>query len=343
MQIKYLISRVAKSLKNLSKLERFLLFVRLASLCSAFVFGLVALIGPVFNNGLYMTRINTAHLEVSNGLYNSLRNSVSSASSILGETDSGYAPMGDSLTNSEIKLLTDYAEAQVAGAPQYCTSTLWTWCIGDYDTYNVIGRNGKVVQKKKNEVLTCTKKTHYTLDYRLQLEAMGLESILAYAYETQVLKNSQYDQAIDKRTNRLTLALNGVIFLCCAELVLLFSTLVIYSNRGNERDLSKIPNVVLHALAVVSVMACLSSIIGSSVITNLLLITKNEVSQKLDDFGVRFERGATWFTLLWFSTVCSIISMFSWGLPMWCANPPQEERRHKLEDSVFVGRYTQYF
>ena len=56
---------------------------------------------------------------------------------------------GNSLTTSEIKLITEYAETQVAGSPQYCISSLWTWCYGNYETYTVVGKDGEIHTKRK--------------------------------------------------------------------------------------------------------------------------------------------------------------------------------------------------
>ncbi|CAK9438847.1 uncharacterized protein LODBEIA_P30710 [Lodderomyces beijingensis] len=334
--------KLSKPFSNLTKLERFLQALRVGSACLAIFFSLMVLVGPAVNNRLYMTRINCAHLDVSYGLYNSLRSSVSLAPTIFGDNDSKNQPMGNSLTNSEIKLLSDYAEAQVAGAPQYCTSSLWSWCYGNYESYQTVDKSGREVTKTRNEVLTCSKRRDYAFDYRSQLEEMGLQSILAYAYQSQVSKSTQYSESVASRNHRSSLAMNGIVFSCCAQLMLLASALIIYANRGLERDLSKIPNVVLHALAVLSLIACLSSIISSSLITNLVIITRNEVASKLKDFGVSFSRGYTWFTLLWLTTVCCIITMASWALPLWCANPPPEPK-YKTDDSILIGKYTQYF
>ncbi|KAI3404807.2 ECM7 [Candida oxycetoniae] len=336
--------KLVKPFTNLTKQERFLQLLRLSSSCFAIVFCLTLLVGPIFNNNLYITRINCAHLDVSKGLYNSLRNSVGVAPSILEDSDTECIPVGSSLTNSEIKLLSEYAEAQVVGAPQYCTTSIWKWCYGNYQSRKTTNSKGKTITIKENEVLTCFKKKEHAFDYRSQLEDMQLDSILAYAYQGQDMKNSKYDQDIIQRNHRLKLALNGIIFTCCAQLMILCAALIIYSNRGkNERDLSKIPNITLHGLALVSVMACCSSIIASALITNLLMISEKEVGSELKNFGVFFTRGATWFTLLWLSSVCCVLTMAGWALPMWCANPSEEKHRHRLDDSILIGKYTQYF
>lgn len=324
------------SISTLSKEEKFLFSLRLSSTCLAIVTILIMLIGPVVVKSFYITRVNCSHLDVSHGLYNSLKNSVGAATSILGVGEGSYVPMGTSLTSSDIKLLTDYAEEQVGEAPQYCLTSLWRFCFGNYDTYTINGTDGEDLIRKRNESLTCTGNKGIAFDYRTQLLSIGLQSILAYAYQTRLYKDDTYERHINQREHRFKLAINAMIFTVCVQAVLLFALIVIYANRGPTKDLSRIPNVVLHVLSVLSVMGFCSSIIELALITNLINLTTNEVKSKLGDFGVSFASGPAWMTFMWLSSAFCAITMASWALPMWCANPP-DESRHKLDDSLLIN------
>lgn len=311
---------IALPFKNLNKEDRIIQLCRLFTCVLAIVCCLVCIVAPRVTNTTYAARINCAHLDVANGLYESLRNSVTQVFSpaIFNDQMSGT---GNSLTNSEIRLITEYAETQVAGSPQYCISSLWTWCYGNYETYTVVDKHGKVLTKKKNEVLTCTDKSSYVFDYINQLESIGLEIILAYAYQSSTFATTLYEKLVSSRNAKFQFAFNGIIFTCCAQFVILLCIFVIYSNRGSSRDLSKIPALVLHVVTLISLASSLSIIIGLAMITNLFIITRNEIKSKLGDFGVTFHMGSKWFLFLSLSAVFATLSLVSWVFPMWCANP----------------------
>lgn len=297
---------------------------------------LLMLVGPIVIKSFYITRVNCSRLDVSRGLYNSLKNSVGAATSILGVGDGSYVPMGSGLTSSDIQLLTDYAEEQVGEAPQYCLTSLWRFCFGNYDTYSVNGTNGEEIIRRRNELLTCIGNSGIAFDYRSQLLSIGLQSILAYAYQSRLYTDETYDRFINEREKRFKLGINAMIFTICVQAVLLFALLVIYANRGPTKDLSRIPNIVLHVISILSVIGFCSSIIELALITNLINLTTSEVKSKLGDFGVSFTSGPAWMTFMWLSSVFCAIAMASWALPMWCANPP-DESRHKLDDSLLIN------
>lgn len=315
-----LVYNITLPFKNLNKEDRIIQLCRLFTCLIAIVCCLACIVAPRVTNTTYAARINCSHLDVANGLYESLRNSVTQVftPAIFNDQMSGT---GNSLTTSEIKLITEYAETQVAGSPQYCISSLWTWCYGNYETYTVVGKDGEIHIKKKNEVLTCTDKSSYVFDYINQLESIGLEIILAYAYQSSTFTTTLYEKQVSSRNAKFQLAFNGIIFTCCAQFVILICIFVIYSNRGSSRDLSKIPSLVLHVVTLISLASSLSIIIGLAMITNLFIITRNEIKSKLGDFGVTFHMGSKWFLFLSLSAVFATLSLMSWVFPMWCANP----------------------
>ncbi|KAG5416688.1 ECM7 [Candida metapsilosis] len=328
--------KLTSSISTLSKEEKALFSLRLISSCTAIVMISIMLIGPIIVKSFYITRVNCSHLDVSRGLYNSLKSSVGAAPSVLGVGSGDYVPMGTSLTSSDIQLLADYAEQSVGSSPQYCLTSLWHFCAGNYDTYLANGTDGVQIVQIRNNRMTCMDNKGIAFDYRTQLLAVGLESILAYAYQTRLVKDGTYERHIDERENRFKMAINAMIFTVCVQVVILFALLVIYSNRGPTKDLSRIPNIVLHVISILSVMGFCSSIIESAMITNLIQLTKSEVKSGLGDFGVSFTSGPAWMTFMWLSSAFCILSMASWALPMWCANPP-DENRHNLDESLLIN------
>lgn len=100
--------------KNLNKEDRIIQLCRLFTCLIAIVCCLACIVAPRVTNTTYAARINCSHLDVANGLYESLRNSVTQVftPAIFNDQMSGT---GNSLTTSEIKLITEYAETQVAG------------------------------------------------------------------------------------------------------------------------------------------------------------------------------------------------------------------------------------
>lgn len=321
--------------RNLSPGERILQLIRLITCCSAVALCLACLVAPKLTNSTFVSRINCAHLDVSYGLYKSLRNSVSQAPELFSDSRVGVS-LGTTLTNSEITLISQYAEKQVAGAPQFCLTSLWSWCYGNYDTYMVKDKHGKTVLKKKNERLTCSSKGSYAFDYLEQLDNIGLTIILAYAYQSISYKSDSYLKLMQSRTNRFQLSFNGIIFTCCAQFVMLVFTIIIYSNRGSARDLSKVPLFILHIIALMSLASAVCIIIGLSLITNLLIVTRGEIKDKLGDFGVSFHMGKCWFVLMWLGATFTILSLAAWVLPLWCANPLVDRIAKDDEMSLFV-------
>jgi len=309
--------------RNLTTQARFLQITRLFTCVATLTFLIAALIGSLANRNIYIARINCAHLDVANGLYNTLRNSVSLSSTILGDGDDSVLPVDSSLTNSEISVLTAYAESQVASAPQYIVTSLWSWCYGNYNITKNVDKNGVVHIEKHNDVLTCSRSTkRYVFDYKTELESIGLESILAYAYQSTDLDDKKYEKTMAKRNRKYKLLPPGLIFAASSQLVVLIFGYILYSNRGPEKDLSKIPVFVMNIIALISVASFLSLAVSSGIITNLLIQVRAEIKSSLGDYGIALHFGKVWFFLLWLSFIFSLLSGISWAFPLWCANPP---------------------
>lgn len=334
--MKQLWHKLTGAFRNLNKQERIVQSIRLITSTLTIIFCLTSLLAPLSGRRAYMYRINTSRLDLADGIYKSLRNSMSSSKKI-DAYDGVYQPLGDSITNSEIALLTQYAQEHVATAPQYITASLWNWCLGFYDTYEEIDPNtGESITKTQHQSLHCERLKH-AFDYRETLNDAGLDIIIAYAYQGDEYDDKNYDQTIKSRTTQFNMVPNSIIFACVSQAIVWGLTLVVYSNRGNEKDLSKSPKVLLHVIGLFSLASFISLMIGVATVTRLLTVTKHAVRVKLATYGIVYYFGKLWFGLIWAATFHALLSMCSWALPLWCANPEFPEDYHdEYEDQEFV-------
>lgn len=320
---------------NLTPKERIIQFLRLFAACSVIAYGVSCLVVPWFNTSIYIARINCARLDVSYGLYKSLRNSVSQGPHTMDEATAAGFPVDSSLTNLEILILTSYAEEQVANAPQYIITSLWSWCYGNYNTTKWEDSKGNPHYSKHDDTLICSKTSNYgnVFNYREELATVGLQSILAYAFKSTGYDNLEYGELVKQRGQKYKLCPASIIFTVASQFILLLGTIVLYSARGKERDLSKVSMIVLNAMALLAVGSAISITVGALVVTRLLIQIRKEIALNLGDFGVTLHTGTTWFTLLWLTQAFSMLTMFSWAFPLWCANPEPFE-----EEDEFVFR-----
>lgn len=320
---------------NLTPKERIIQFLRLFATCSVIAYGVSCLAVPWFTTSTYIARINCARLDVSYGLYKSLRNSVSQGPNPVDKTAAAGFPVDSSLTNLEILILTSYAEEQVANAPQYIITSLWSWCYGNYNTTKWEDSKGNTHYSKHDDTLICSKTSNNgnIFNYRQELETVGLQSILAYAFKSTSYDNLEYGELVKKRDLRYKLCPASIIFTVVSQFILLLGTIVLYSARGPERDLSKVSMIVLNAMALLAVGSAISITVGALVVTRMLIQIREEIALNLGDFGVSLHFGTAWFTLLWLTQAFSMLTMFSWAFPLWCANPEPFE-----EEDEFVFR-----
>lgn len=360
--------------------QRFVQWIQILLALAATVFPITILLAPKNAGHAYIARIDCAHLDVAEGLYKSLRSSVSSYSIIDDSDDdddddslpgtpsnSHGTPADSSLTNSEINILTQYAEAQVALAPQFITTLLWSWCYGDYNVSDYFDSSGNHKYHIENVVQTCTKTQSNLLDYRRELNSIGLEAILAYAFKSSKFEDSAYADAVASRTKRFLLVVPGIVFSAVSQCIVLVATLVLYSraNHGlafdrpvllSDRANTTVPRFLVHGVALVSFALCMALIISAGITTHLINEIRNEIHSHLNDFGVYLHAGILWFLLLWTGTAFAILSMMSWAFPSWCANPSVdddvydddvsvtqpfvEESPHKFKDMFHIHRHS---
>lgn len=323
--------------RNLTKQSRALQIFRLFTSIGALLFIIFSLVGPLLSTNVYIARINCAHLDVSYGLYKSLRNSVSLTPSILDDSSTNEFPVDSSLTNSEISILTEYAESQVATAPQYIITSLWSWCYGNYNTTEIKDGHGHTRLTRHDDSLVCSKgQSGYVFDYRAELKSIGLSSILAYAFQSNNADDKSYAQLVHGRHNKYKVIAPILVFGGATQFLILVFSLILYSNRGSEKDLSKIPSFLLVILSVIAISSFLGVAVGVGLITRLITVIRDEISTTLGDFGVNLHLGNIWFSLIWLSFSFTLMAMISWVFPLWCANPPDDEDfEYEFDESYY--------
>lgn len=314
-----------RAFQNLTMEARIIQIFRFFNTIVTFVVILVSLLGPFFSIKFYIARINCSHLDVSKGIYESLRNSVSQPSDS-NDKINGQLPIDDSLTNSEISILSEYAEEQVANSPQYYLVSLWEACTGDYNITLENNKKGQPEYIKHDDTITCKKSPGLktVFNYRMALREHNMESVLAYA-DKGSYDDSSYSKEVEERNKSysvvpITLTIGAIL----SGGLLLFQY-VLYSNKGDAKDLSNLPTFLLHIVTIVTVMNFLAIAIATGVATSLLLKTRKEVKNSFGSFGINLQLGRIWFLLTWIGFSTSLVLMTSWILPIWCSNHPDDE------------------
>lgn len=301
--------------------SRVLQAVRLVASAASLMFILFTLVSPLITTKAYMAQINCAHLDVSYGLYKSLRNSVSLTPAVVDDSDSVF-PVDLSLTNSEISILTQYAQEQVSLAPQYTMTSLWTWCYGNYNTTETVDKHGNIRYIRHDDTLVCLEQPrNYVLDYLNELYDIGLGAILAYAFKSTKYADENYSRTLESRTRLYRLMTPALYFGAASQFVIIVFALVLYSNRKQAPDLSKVPVFLLNIMALMTVASFTSVAVAAGLVTRLLVVVRGELQGSLGDFGVSLSLGLLWFTLLWMSFGLTLLVMVAWAFPLWCANP----------------------
>lgn len=319
----------------LSSPGRNLQIIRYVTSIVAMILIICTLVGPsMSSNKFYFSKISCGHLDLSNGIYNSLRNAVSASSVDQGNSD---YPVDLSLTNSEITIFSEYAQAQVANTPQYIVESLWQWCSGDYDVVTTKTKLGGTRTKDENFEVTCHRNKTNAFDYRSQLEFVGLEVIVAYAYQgVESNGDSTYERSTTRRRKLYKLVPSALIFAACSQFVTVIFALILYGNKGVQHELNQLKAFLVHFLAVFSVASFCSVVIAVAIMTYLVHDVQKEIQQQMVDFGISVSYGSIWFLLIWCGFAMSFLAMLSWAFPLWCANPVLKDDND--EDSMVLGR-----
>ncbi|PSK40450.1 hypothetical protein C7M61_000090 [Candidozyma pseudohaemuli] len=305
-------SLVSRPFHNLSIQQRILQFFRLGTSLLTIAFGIAYLIASSDIESAYLARINCAHLDVALGLYKSLRSSISST----GTLNQDLLPVDNELTDSEIHILTQYTEKQVADAAQYILLGANEFCMISFDY---------VTHVKGNITEDCQSYNGIGIfDYRAIMLEAGLDIILAYAYESSYKKDDEYSRRLEARNKRFGVLKPVMIFQILAQAAIIVYGLVLYSNRGGAKDLSSIPNITMNGLALLAVAAGIIMIVASSIAINELRSMKKEIAKGMSSYGVKMILGDVFQALLWCTFAFSVFTMLLWALPLWCSNPADD-------------------
>lgn len=268
----------------------------------------------------YIARINCSHLDVAYGLYNSLKSSISDSTYSMDHDE--VLPIDLSLTDSEISILTKYTQSQVSNAPQYILLGVTEWCRVTFPT-DYYAAN---INYRRNLTATCQEYHGLNLfDYRTLLSNNDLTIILAYAYESSYEDDKSYYRTVKDRGKKFHIVKIISIVQIVLQTISFVATLIAYGNRGPAKDLSRIPLLTLNMIAIVTMTAGVCMIATCSITTLEITRTQKEVREGMSSFGINLVMGKVFFALLWSAFAFSCLCMFSWIVPLWCANPPDLE------------------
>lgn len=308
---------------NLTLEARILQVFRLAFGIISFLCVFIALIGPIFSIKFYIMRLSTTHLDVSKGIYDSLKNSVSSNDAYRDSNPSNQLPIDETLTNSEITILSQYAEAQVENAPQYFLGSLWQFCVGYYNIteYPQVELN-QVKYVRHDDRLDCKRVTKQTgfFDYRRTLQLYDMESVLAYSLQSAEYSDKGYTERSHKLLSRYQMVPITLVLNCIATFFTLLFQYVLYSNRKGAKDLTSLPRFLMHMVTVASVVCFILITIAVTTITSDVLSLKSEIQASFGSFGLALLYGKLWMTLIWLGFGGSVMVMLSWVISVWCAD-----------------------
>lgn len=277
----------------------------------------------------YVARINCSHIDVASGLYDSLTTTLSSNDASI---KNDILPINLGLTDSEISLLTLYTEEQVSDAPQYILLGKDEYCEVDYDSDYDEPMNKR---PRQNETKTCYLYNGKSLfSYRNILLDADLDIILAYAYDTGN-DDKAYNSTAALRKKRFNTLGAVMIFQTCAQFVMLVYGFVLYSNRGSAKDLSHIPTLTLNGIALISVAAGMTMIVGVSIVVSEIINMRTDISNGLGGFGISMNLGKVYFSLIWLSFTFAVFSMLSWTIPLWCSNP-KDDGYESDDDTTYI-------
>ncbi|EGV62583.1 hypothetical protein CANTEDRAFT_109380, partial [Yamadazyma tenuis ATCC 10573] len=316
--------KVFTAFHNLSLQARSLMVLRFSLALVAFCMYMVSLIGPLLTTKFYYVRINCSHLDVSKGIYESLRNSVSHST-----TDPKYQNMGSrlpidtSLTNSEITILSEYAEEKVEHAPQYFVGSLWQFCVGYYNITESTDSSGDITYTTHNDRLVCTKDSSQrsVFNYRATMESYSMDGVLAYSLQSSQYTDAKYNRAVAQQLRRYKSVPISLVLTCIFSLSCTVFTYVLYSNRKGSRDLTNVPKFLLHGMAVASVTPFVAGAVSTCSITLLSRNLRSDINSSFGSFGITLQMGILWYTITCFGLGATILQMLSWIIPVWCANP----------------------
>ena len=322
MKTKQIANQLLLLFKNLDAIARVTQIFRLVSCIGCLCFLIAVLAAPAMNSETCIARMDCSHLDVSLGLYKSLRNEVSGPRSQNGDS---RVPIDASLTNSEISILTQYSQEQVKGAPEVLYFSLYNWCRAKFHYKGSEGEyEHHISASLYNKTVECTKPGHRFFDYRNLLADVGFKGILAYAYHTSDFNDPHWNALVGKREKRNDMVFPGIVFSLCSQFLVLLLTIFVYYKRILERKRNFICLLYQNTLALTSLASLIALAVLGGLITTITIDMRSEIKHSLGDFGMSLRLGSLWFLLLWLAFGFSFLSCFSWTFPLWCGNPPED-------------------
>lgn len=313
---------LSRTYYGLLSFERVVLTLRLFALVSVVAYSIAVLVAPKLLLLVYLYRINCDNVNVSNGLLEILRQSVAHETDL----DGAELPVGPLLTKLEINILSQYAEAQVALAPQYIMLLLWRFCVGNYNITSMTDpKLGAHYWLRHNDMVTCEHENFFAFDYRRNLERVGLKAILAYAYNTPTYKDKAY---LDSTASRKVLFDNvprSIVAGLVLQAIVCVATVMVYSRQLALLIRKFRPGWVIHAIALVNLGLFIAFTVGIVIITKLVVEVSDAIDDNLGPFGLDTQMGQRWFALYWLAELHALLLVLLWAMPLWCANPDDDD------------------
>lgn len=315
-------SFLTKPFSNLSHRARVILWLRLTTSFLALIFSIILLKAETIN--LPVSVVNCESTKVAAALYDTLKKSSSAQNSFI--------------TTSEIKLLASYIENQIEGTPEKLIQGLHNWCSMGYVSVGInheqldqINQENlfqiDTIHPHENVTINCHSSSHKDiLDYRNQLSKIGLNIILAYAYDADFSKsdtksqityssnnsaNNEVYKRLLQKWKRIANKYETLVAISIGfEVFLLIGLLLYYSQKHPDNQHRSVFTLwIRNGFAVISTVNMLLAIAGVTYLFSLLSAFKNTVENELSSFGVSAERGTGYIVILIF-WLCFTVGIF---------------------------------
>lgn len=325
---------IRKPFVNLTPRAKFVFALRFFS--SLFlIISLSSLISWNFGGDtMYIAKIDCNREDLATGLFTTIHASFKTADSMI--------------TTSEINLLAQYTENKIKNTPEVIYSHMQYSCYKKYDAKKVFSFKGydynfdslddgtnQDTSTSSNDTITCGKpKSDYVFDYRDELSKIGLNVILAYAYNADfVLGDRQsgfsndvvYKPDNDYVKTTIERRKQNTLCVVCLKIALAFSvlitlvTVVYYGLRTeNEMDDSEYPLLWKHIIGALSLILFITVFMASISTLIIVLHMQQSIEIELATFGIKMKLGTWWFGILWLSLWLSFASFLVWGGTVWC-------------------------
>lgn len=326
MRLRRLLKFLTKPFENLNALDRLIQIIRLSSSIVVLSMLLVLTLGSrSLPTLLYMGRLNTSSIDIAQGLFDVLQESVESytASNINN---------GVGLTTSEILILTEYTASQIKEVPRYVVTSVYGWCKIHNETTEV-DNSGDLSESAtaSNKTVCFEKGAAYILDYRQLLETIGLDIILNYAYGDSSGASSAYLEYISQNKQKKERMINLMYFVTCTQFFMIILQLWYYSIKGKSLNVLK-EQLLVHGISFISLLIFVCTLIAVINLAIINLSLRSRVESELETFGMSYHLGGSWFTVLWLFAIFSCISCLVWSGLEWCVSD-----RTKNSDNFELG------